>query len=44
MMRQISLGGVLGLATGLGLRVFSRGLALVLGVGLVVVEVNYLSS
>ncbi|KAN0067344.1 hypothetical protein V8E54_014607 [Elaphomyces granulatus] len=38
MMRQISLGGVLGLATGLGLRVFSRALALVLGVGLVVVE------
>jgi len=40
MMRQISLGGVLGLATGLGLRVFSRALALVLGVGLVVVEVS----
>ena len=44
MMRQISLGGVLGLATGLGLRVFSRALALVLGVGLVVVEVEYPSS
>lgn len=39
MMRQISLGGVLGLAAGLGLRTFSRSLALVLGVGLVVVEV-----
>jgi hypothetical protein len=39
MMRQISLGGVLGLAAGLGLRIFSRSLALVLGVGLVVVEV-----
>jgi len=38
MMRQISLGGVLGLAAGLGLRVFSQALALVLGVGLVVVE------
>jgi hypothetical protein len=38
-MRQISLGSVLGLATGLGLRVFSKALVFVLGVGIVVVEV-----
>ncbi|OKL64196.1 hypothetical protein UA08_00279 [Talaromyces atroroseus] len=37
-MRQISLGSVLGLATGLGLRVFSKALVFVLGVGIVLVE------
>jgi uncharacterized membrane protein (Fun14 family) len=38
-MRQISLGSVLGLATGLGLRVFSKALVFVLGVGIVLIEV-----
>ncbi|KAL1967652.1 hypothetical protein VTN77DRAFT_2909 [Rasamsonia byssochlamydoides] len=37
-MRQISLGSVLGLAVGLGLRVFSKALVFVLGVGVVIVE------
>ncbi|EEA24383.1 hypothetical protein TMatcc_007473 [Talaromyces marneffei ATCC 18224] len=37
-MRQISLGSVLGLATGLGLRVFSKALVFVLGVGIVLIE------
>lgn len=37
--RQISLGSVLGLATGLGLRVFSKALVFFLGVGIVLVEV-----
>ncbi|CRG87234.1 hypothetical protein PISL3812_04251 [Talaromyces islandicus] len=36
--RQISLGSVLGLAAGLGLRVFSKALVFVLGVGIVLVE------
>lgn len=39
-MRQISFGSVLGLATGLGLRVFSKALVFVLGVGIVLVEVR----
>jgi hypothetical protein len=37
--RQMSLGSVLGLATGLGLRVFSKALVFFLGVGIVLVEV-----
>ncbi|KAH8702369.1 hypothetical protein BGW36DRAFT_115583 [Talaromyces proteolyticus] len=36
--RQISFGSVLGLATGLGLRVFSKALVFVLGVGIVLAE------
>jgi uncharacterized membrane protein (Fun14 family) len=39
-MRQISLGSVLGLAAGLGLRIFSKALVFVLGVGIVLVEVS----
>lgn len=42
-MRQISLGSVLGLATGLGLRVFSKALVFVLGVGIVLIEVCLLT-
>jgi uncharacterized membrane protein (Fun14 family) len=38
-MRQISLGSVLGLVAGVGLRAFSRVLVVVLGMGLVLVEV-----
>lgn len=38
-MRQISLGSVLGLIAGVGLRAFSRTLAVVLGMGVVLVEV-----
>lgn len=41
--RQISLGSVLGLATGLGLRVFSKALVFFLGVGIVLVEVRRLA-
>lgn len=37
-MRQISLGSVLGLIAGVGLRAFSRTLAVVLGMGVVLVE------
>ncbi|EED18111.1 conserved hypothetical protein [Talaromyces stipitatus ATCC 10500] len=37
-MRQVSLGSVLGLATGLGLRVFSKALVFVLGIGIVFIE------
>lgn len=37
-MRQISLGSVLGLVAGVGLRAFSRTLAVVLGMGVVLVE------
>lgn len=43
-MRQISLGSVLGLATGLGLRVFSKALVFVLGVGIVLIEVCLTAS
>lgn len=39
MMRQISLGSILGLAVGLGLRVFSKALAFCFGVGVIIVEV-----
>jgi hypothetical protein len=39
-MRQVSLGSVLGLAAGLGLRVFSKALVFFLGVGIVLVEVG----
>lgn len=39
MMRQISLGSVLGLAVGLGLRVLSKALVFCFGVGVVIVEV-----
>lgn len=38
-MRQISLGSILGLLAGLGLRIFSRSLVFVIGVGVVLVEV-----
>ncbi|PYH95355.1 hypothetical protein BO71DRAFT_398140 [Aspergillus ellipticus CBS 707.79] len=37
-MRQISLGSVLGLVVGLGLRAFSRALVVLLGMGIVAVE------
>ncbi|KAJ5182852.1 hypothetical protein N7492_000468 [Penicillium capsulatum] len=37
-MRQVSLGSVLGLVAGVGLRAFSRVLVLVLGMGVVLVE------
>lgn len=38
-MRQVSLGSVLGLVAGVGLRAFSRVLTVVLGMGIVFVEV-----
>ena len=38
-MRQISLGSVLGLVAGVGLRAFSKVLLVVLGIGIVLVEV-----
>lgn len=38
-MRQISLGSVLGLVAGVGLRAFSKVLVVVLGMGIVLVEV-----
>lgn len=38
-MRQVSLGSVLGLLVGVGLRAFSRALAVLLGIGIVAVEV-----
>lgn len=38
-MRQVSLGSVLGLVAGVGLRAFSRVLAVVIGMGIVFVEV-----
>jgi len=38
-MRQISLGSVLGLVAGVGLRAFSKVLLVVLGIGVVLVEV-----
>lgn len=40
LMRQVSLGSVLGVVAGLGLRVFSRALVFFLGVGIVLVEVT----
>lgn len=43
-MKQVSLGSVLGLVAGVGLRAFSRVLVLVLGIGVVLVEVCFLSS
>lgn len=41
-MRQVSLGSVLGLVAGVGLRAFSRVLVVVLGMGVVLVEVWFL--
>lgn len=41
-MRQISLGSVLGLVAGVGLRAFSRVLVVVLGMGVVLIEVCFL--
>jgi uncharacterized membrane protein (Fun14 family) len=38
-MRQVSLGSVLGLIVGVGLRAFSRALVVLLGMGIVLVEV-----
>ena len=38
-MRQVSLGSVLGLVAGVGLRAFSRALVVLLGMGVVLVEV-----
>lgn len=38
-MRQVSLGSVLGLVAGVGLRAFSKALVVLLGMGLVLVEV-----
>lgn len=39
-MRQVSLGSVLGLVVGVGLRAFSRVLVVLLGMGIVAVEVG----
>lgn len=39
-MRQVSLGSVLGLLVGVGLRAFSRALVVLLGIGVVAVEVG----
>ena len=39
-MRQVSLGSVLGLVVGVGLRAFSRVLVVLLGMGVVFVEVS----
>lgn len=38
-MRQVSLGSVLGLVAGVGLRAFSKALVVILGMGVVLVEV-----
>lgn len=38
-MRQVSLGSVLGLVAGVGLRAFSKALVVILGMGVVFVEV-----
>lgn len=38
-MRQISLGSVLGLVAGVGLRAFSKALVVILGMGVVLIEV-----
>ncbi|THC97450.1 hypothetical protein EYZ11_003099 [Aspergillus tanneri] len=43
-MRQVSLGSVLGLVAGVGLRVFSKALVVLLGMSIVVVEVCKISS
>lgn len=40
-MRQVSLGSVLGLVAGVGLRAFSKALVVLLGMGVVLVEVCY---
>lgn len=40
-MRQVSLGSVLGLVAGVGLRAFSRVLVVVLGMGIVLIEVRF---
>lgn len=42
-MRQVSLGSVLGLLVGVGLRAFSRVLVVLLGIGVVAVEVGFQS-
>ena len=39
-MRQVSLGSVLGLVAGVGLRAFSKALVVILGMGVVLVEVR----
>jgi uncharacterized membrane protein (Fun14 family) len=39
-MKQISLGSVLGLVAGVGLRAFSRILVVVIGMGVVFIEVG----
>lgn len=41
-MRQISLGSVLGLVAGVGLRAFSKALVVLLGMGVVLIEVSLL--
>jgi hypothetical protein len=41
-MRQVSLGSVLGLVAGVGLRAFSKALVVLLGMGVVLVEVCYM--
>jgi hypothetical protein len=43
-MRQISLGSVLGLVAGVGLRAFSKALVVILGMGVVLVEVCLMLS
>ncbi|KAJ5099511.1 hypothetical protein N7532_006512 [Penicillium argentinense] len=43
-MRQVSLGSVLGLVAGVGLRAFSKALVVLLGMGVVLIEVCYSSS
>jgi uncharacterized membrane protein (Fun14 family) len=42
-MRQVSLGSVLGLVAGVGLRAFSKALVVILGMGVVFVEVCQVS-
>lgn len=42
-MRQVSLGSVLGLVAGVGLRAFSKALVVILGMGVVFIEVCYTS-
>lgn len=41
-MRQVSMGSVLGLVVGVGLRAFSRVLVVLLGMGIVAIEVRFL--
>ncbi|KAJ5665569.1 uncharacterized protein N7477_008017 [Penicillium maclennaniae] len=43
-MKQISLGSVLGLVAGVGLRAFSRVLVVLIGMGIVLVEVRFYRS